>query len=86
MNTVKNFVIILLSIATIIFAALFLTYYNNLDSYMKDKENELIQQSKDLEMRERAVVDCEKCKHDLSEYIKIFEAIKEKVNQGLNLK
>jgi len=85
MDILKGTVIILLSITTIIFAALFLTYYNNVDKFMKDKEIGLIKREIDLSAREKNLRDCEKCMNNETELHKIIDSIKELALKGSQL-
>lgn len=85
MDTLKNIAIILLSITTITFAALFLTYYNNIDRFMKDKENDLSKKEMDLAAREKTLRDCEKCMDNETEFSRILKSIQDLSQKGLTL-
>lgn len=56
---VSNYIILLLSLTTVIFAVLFWLYYSSYDQFMKDKETMLVNKERELNERELKVGNCE---------------------------
>ena len=72
------FIIFILTLTTIIFATLFIIYYNNIDKYMKDKENELIKRESEMEKKKEIIMKYEKCEKD-------FNIASDKLNKITNI-
>jgi|LakMenE18May11ns_1017448.scaffolds.fasta_scaffold8384862_2 hypothetical protein len=63
---IKVIIIFILSLTTIIFATLFTIYYNNIDKYMKDKENEIIRRETNVAKKEDLIKKYEQCNNELN--------------------
>ena len=70
----KLFIIFLLTLSTIIFATLFIIYYNNIDKYMKEKENNIINREREVIKKEELIKKYEICNSELI-------ALKDKINK-----
>lgn len=75
---IKLFLIFILTLSTIIFATLFLIYYNNIDKYMKDKEVYIKNKTSELSTKENLINKYYVCDNDLKE-------LKEKINKIKNI-
>ena len=73
----KNIFIAILFVTTIIFAVLFLVYYNKIDEYKKDKEIYLNNKEAELTKREKRLVDMEECNQKLDHCLAIKKQIQE---------
>jgi len=59
------FIIFFLTLTTIIFATLFIIYYNNIDRYMRNKEHELFNREKEILKKEELIKKYEICNSEL---------------------
>jgi hypothetical protein len=82
--SVTNFVILLLSLTTVTFFVLFWIYYNSVDSFMKDKETQLINKERELNVREQYVSTCEQNLHKMNNYKDSLVKIKGILDASLN--
>jgi hypothetical protein len=60
------FIIFILTLSTIIFATLFIIYYNNIDKYMKEKENNIMSREKEVTKKEELIKKYEVCNSELT--------------------
>ncbi|QKF93799.1 hypothetical protein QKU48_gp0341 [Fadolivirus algeromassiliense] len=71
------FIIFVLTLSTIIFATLFIIYYNNVDKYMKDKELNLLKRESDVIKKEELIKKYEFCKNELDSTKSVMDKIKD---------
>jgi hypothetical protein len=77
---IKNIIIFVLTITTIIFATLFIIYYNNIDSYMKEKEVDIINRETIVSQKENTIKQYDTCIHNLNNLQSAVNRIKNIVN------
>ena len=73
----KLFIIFILTLSTIIFATLFIIYYNNIDKYMKNKEIDIINREREVIKKEDLIKKYEICNDELISMKDIINKIKE---------
>lgn len=73
----KLFIIFILTLSTIIFATLFIIYYNNIDKYMKEKENDIINRENQVSKKEEIIKKYEICNNELTSKNNIINQIKQ---------
>lgn len=73
------FIIFVLTLLTIIFATLFIIYYNNVDKYMKDKEQDILKREIEVIKKEEIIKKYDFCKNELSSTKLIVDKIRELV-------
>ena len=71
------FIIFVLTLLTIIFATLFIIYYNNVDKYMKDKEIEILKRESEVAKKEELIKQHELCKNELTSTKSIIDKIRD---------
>lgn len=59
------FIIFILTLSTIVFATLFIIYYNNIDKYLKEKENDIGNREKEVIKKEDLIKKYETCNSEL---------------------
>lgn len=73
----KLFIIFILTLSTIIFATLFIIYYNNIDKYMKNKEIDIINREREVIKKEDLIKKYEICNGELISMKEIINKIKD---------
>ncbi len=66
LETIKNIILFILLVYSIIISVLHWSYYVNKDTYTKDISDALIRRSGDLDKRESIIIDKEMCFRELT--------------------
>ena len=66
LETIKNIILFILFVYSIVISVLYWSYYVNKDANIKDAQNALTQRSAELDKRESIVVDKEICFRELT--------------------
>jgi len=73
------FIIFILTLSTVIFATLFIIYYNNIDKYMKEKEVNITIREQDVAKKEDLIKKYELCNNELTSVKNIINKIRDLV-------